>query len=74
MDRRLISILTRRDVLATLTVVPLTYYYWCTLVESLDGSKTIATLIVVGAWVGIAVDLNEHMTGQPETPHHHHHD
>lgn len=67
---RIVAFFSRREVIATLTVVPLTYFYWGALVESLE-SKPIAVLIVVGAWVGIATDLNEHMTGQPEAPHHH---
>ena len=74
---RIVTFFSRRDVIATLTVVPATYFYWGDLVESLEGSRWIAALIVVGAWVGIAVDLNEHMTGQPEGAgghHHHHHD
>jgi len=71
---RLTGFFSRRDVIATLTVVPLTYLYWQDLVESLDGSYKIAALIVVAAWVGIATDLNEHMTGQPEGGAHHHHD
>ena len=69
------SFFGRRDVIATLTVVPLTYLYWNDLVESLDGNVYIASLIVVGGWFGIAIDLNEHMVGQPESgDHHDHHD
>jgi len=63
--------LCRREVTATITVVPLTWYYWRDLVASLDDNRYLAGLIVVGAWCGIAVDLNEHMVGQPEAPHDH---
>ena len=63
------SFLGRRDVIATLTVVPSAWFYWQDLVDSLEGNRGVACLIVVGAWFGIAVDLNEHMVGQPEAPH-----
>jgi Co/Zn/Cd efflux system component len=65
-------ILERREVIATLTVVPATYWCWTDLVVSLGGNQYIASLIVVGAWFGIAVDLNENMVGQPEGGDHHH--
>jgi len=66
------SFLGQREVIATLTVVPAVYFYWKDLVESLEGNVFVACLIVVGAWFGIAIDLNEHMTGQPESDHDHH--
>jgi len=65
MWKKVMDVLSRREVLATLTVVPATYWYWNDLVASLDGSKWTASIIVVSAWVGIAVDVNEHMVGQP---------
>ena len=71
MFQKLLNLGSRRDVIATLTVIPLTCWYWNDLLDSLDGNKTIASLIVIGAWFGIAVDLNEHMVGQPEAPHDH---
>ena len=70
----IVSFLSRREVIATVVVPPVAYWYWNPLVESLDNSVPMAVLIVVCAWVGIATDLNKHMTGQPEAAHHHHHD
>ena len=66
---------SRREVLATLTMVPIIYFYWEALVESLDGSTFKAVLIVAFFWMGIAIDVSQHMTGQPGGhDHHHHHD
>jgi hypothetical protein len=58
---------TLRFAACTLLMVPLTYYYWEPLVESLDGSKPLAVLIVLLAWACGSIDLNEHMVGQPHT-------
>ena len=74
LTNKICSFLGRREVLATLTVAPATYWYWSDLVESLEGSKFIASLIVFGAWFAMAFDINEHMVGQPEADHYHHHD
>ena len=73
---KITAFFSRREVLATLTMVPIIYFYWEALVESLEGSTAKAALIVSFFWVGIAVDLSEHMTGQPGggDHHHHHHD
>ena len=65
--------LGQRPVIATLTVVVLSYFYWNALVESLHGSLSKAVFVVICAWVAMAVDLNEHMVGQPEATNHHHH-
>jgi hypothetical protein len=54
-----------RFVACTLLMIPLTYYFWEQLVESLDGSKPLAGLIVLLAWACGSIDLNEHMVGQP---------
>lgn len=68
----ILSFLQRREILATLTVAPLSYWYWTNLLESLDGNICVALLIIVGGWFSIAIDLNEHMIGQPEGDHDHH--
>ena len=49
---KLSNILSRREVLATLTVVPVVYFYWSDLLDSLDGNRAVASLIVIGAWFG----------------------
>jgi hypothetical protein len=69
---RVVSFFSRREIMATVTVLPLSYWYWGRLVESLEGSTFKAVLIVLCAWVGMAVDLNEHMVGQPEAGGGHH--
>jgi hypothetical protein len=65
------KVLQRREVMATLLVVPTVYFYFGDLVTSLDGSLVKATLIVLFFWVAMAVDVSQHMTGQPEAGHHH---
>ena len=70
---KLSDFFSRREVLATLTMVPAVYFYWEALVESLEGSTFKAVLIVAFFWLGIAVDISQHMTGQPGG-HDHHHD
>jgi hypothetical protein len=59
-----------RILLATCIVIPVSYWYWSSLLESLDGSTWKAWLVVGLAWVFLQVD-NADMVGQPEAPHHH---
>jgi hypothetical protein len=67
------KVLQRREVFATLLVVPAVYFYFGDLVASLDGSLFKAALIVLFFWVAMAVDVSQHMTGQPDADHHHDH-
>jgi hypothetical protein len=63
---------TRRAVIWTLIVLPLAMFYWSSLVDSLEGNRVIAILLITMAWFCGCVDIND-MVGQPEQ-HDHHHD
>lgn len=53
-----------RLVLAVFVVTPLVYIYWNDLLSSLDGSLFKAVLIVMCAYAGTLIDLND-LSGQP---------
>lgn len=71
---KLSSFLNSRPVFATLIVGPAVYFYWESLLESLEGSVFKATMIVAFFWFGIAADVQKNMVGQPggDDDHHHH--
>ena len=53
-----------RIALAVFVVTPLVYLYWGDLLSSLDGSLSKAVLIVICAYGGTLIDLND-LSGQP---------